>query len=128
MYSVTVTGHLDSAHFLRGYDGPCAQLHGHRFTYEITIGVKSLDALGMVIDFKDVKKVMKARIEIQYDHKCLNTVSPFDRINPTAENLAKVIYGLMTVEPTINALHVSVFNVVKVRVYESPDCYAEYSR
>ena len=127
MYSVTVTGHLDSGHYLRGYQGKCANPHGHRFTYQITISKEELDNLGMLIDFTNIKDFMKGEIEELLDHKMLNEVVPFTTANPTAENLAHFIYDL-----AYNECHKEYENfsrsykVVKVRVYESPDAFAEY--
>lgn len=118
MYSICVSGHLDSGHYLRGYQGKCATPHGHRFTYQVTLSGENLNKLGMLIDFVSIKELMKKSIEDLLDHKMLNEIPPFDKVNPTAENLAYFIYGIVYKELKIK--------LTKVRVYESPDCYSEY--
>ena len=73
---------FDAAHYLPGYDGKCANLHGHHWVVEL--GVKgSLDEqTGMVVDFT-VLKFFLSQIQANLDHHLLNDVLP----NPTAENL-----------------------------------------
>ena len=126
MYSITVTGHLDSAHYLREYQGKCANPHGHRFSYQITLVGPELDNLGMIVDFGDIKAIMKSTIEDYLDHKMLNDLYPFDKVNPTAENIAHWIYD--EVYNTLHEGHVvsESYKLTKVRVYESPDASSEY--
>ena len=120
MYELKIRGHFCAAHFLRGYQGNCAYTHGHSFQYELNIEMASLDDIGMMIDFKDVKKVMRDLIENSLDHKFLNELPMFEKINPTAENLEHLIYDL------INHGYGIPFMVSKVTVWESPDCSASY--
>lgn len=127
MYYLTVRSHFDAAHFLRGYPGPCANMHGHSFKYEVTIKSMKLDELGMMIDFKEVKKTLKERIESVLDHANLNDIYVFDDpedtgTNPTAENLARAIYKWLKKTPID---HGDVY-LEKVTVWESDDCSVEY--
>ncbi len=92
MYSLKVQGTFSSAHNLRGYKGKCEDLHGHNWIVEIVIKSAQLDALGMVLDFKYLKKKLNASLE-QMDHKYLNKLNFFKKVNPTSENIAKYIYG-----------------------------------
>ena len=91
MYAITVRSGFSSAHQLRGYKGKCENLHGHNWTVEVCITGEETDATGMLIDFKDVKKVLQ-EILGEIDHRVLNEVEPFDKINPTAENIAKYVF------------------------------------
>lgn len=91
MYSLKVQGVFSSAHKLRGYKGKCEDLHGHNWLVEIVIKSAQLDALGMVLDFKFLKKKLNACLE-QMDHKYLNKLVYFKKVNPTSENIAKYIY------------------------------------
>ena len=122
MYKLSVKNHIDAAHYLKGYLGKCANLHGHRWIIEIIVSGKRLNQLGMLIDFLDVKQAFKDKIESRFDHKCFNEIYPFDLTrNPTAENIAEHFYHLLS----------ELFPDVKldeVRVYESPDCCASYSK
>lgn len=126
MYQLTVSSDFSAAHFLRGYSGQCQYLHGHTFYYEVVLSGDKLDELGMLIDFKDVKEYLKSSVEKQFDHASLNEVHPFiSLMNPTAENLARVIYE--TTQSWISNTLDKDINVDKVTVKESPECSATYS-
>ncbi len=56
MYSLKVEGVFSSAHNLRGYKGKCEDLHGHNWRVEICVKSKELDKIGMLLDFKYLKK------------------------------------------------------------------------
>ena len=92
MYEISVEQHFDAAHFLRGYKGKCEALHGHRFQVVARIKSPVLDDTGLAYDFTDLKRHLKDILE-RYDHTCLNDVPPFDKINPSAENIAATIYN-----------------------------------
>ena len=91
MYSLKVQGVFSSAHNLRGYKGKCEDLHGHNWIVEIVVKSAQLDNIGMVLDFKYLKRKLNATLD-QLDHKYLNKLSSFRKINPTSENIAKYIY------------------------------------
>lgn len=91
IYSLTVKNHFDAAHALIGYPGECKNLHGHTWDIEATVSGTKLDEVGIVYDFKALKSNLTSILDA-YDHHYLNEVPPFDTINATAENLARVIY------------------------------------
>ena len=93
MYRVSVERDFDAAHYLRGYQGKCESLHGHRFRVVLKVAASGLDELGMAYDFTELKKHFDA-ILARFDHICLNDISPFDTINPSSENIARTIYDL----------------------------------
>ncbi len=105
---------FEAAHFLPGYDGPCNRLHGHGF--KLFVEVKGqINSEGMVIDFKELKKIVGEAIIIVFDHSDLNQL--FD--NPTAENIVKYIWlTLMSKFPGGVSLS-------KVRLYETDGSYVE---
>lgn len=80
-----------SAHSLKGYPGDCAKLHGHNWKIEVQVVGKKLNTIGMVIDFKEIKRHAKEVIA-ELDHTFLNDHPHFQNINPTAENIAVFIY------------------------------------
>jgi len=92
MYSLRVEGSFSSAHNLRGYKGKCEDLHGHNWRVELCVKSKDLDNIGMVLDFKYLKNKLSIVLE-KMDHKYLNKLTYFKRINPTSENIAKYIYN-----------------------------------
>ncbi len=80
-----------SAHRLVGYDGDCAKLHGHNWKIEVEVIGSKLNSIGMVIDFKKIKKHAK-KVIAELDHSYLNDHPYFANTNPTAENIAQYIY------------------------------------
>ncbi len=80
---------IDSAHYLVGYDGLCKNTHGHSWKLDVWIKgeLHLLSEIGILFDFGNIKKIKE-----KYDHKLINTIPPFDKINPTAENLVIKIY------------------------------------
>jgi len=91
MYEVTVERGFSSGHFLRNYKGKCENPHGHNYKVRITLRGETLDRAGLLLDFKDLKQVMRPLIE-RIDHQMLNDIAPFTEINPSAENLARFFY------------------------------------
>jgi len=83
--------HFEAAHYLRGYQGKCENVHGHRYKVVVKIGAEKLNEIGLAYDFMDLKKYLKETLDL-YDHACLNDIKPFDKINPSAENIAATIY------------------------------------
>lgn len=92
MYEITVEKHFDAAHYLRGYQGKCEELHGHRYRVVVKLRAAKLNDIGLAYDFTDVKRHLK-EILARFDHTCLNDVADFSEINPSAENIATVIYN-----------------------------------
>ncbi len=97
MYSINCSTHFDAAHFLKNYPGKCAEIHGHRWQVGLQISGKELNEIGILIDFTHIKRYLHEVTET-LDHKLINDVEPFHRINPTAENLAKYIYESVNVK------------------------------
>ena len=85
MYRVVVQTFFSSAHCLREYEGPCEALHGHNWKVTVAVEAEKLDRLGMVIDFKVLKREVN-RIIQRLDHTYLNEIAPFDTVNPSSEN------------------------------------------
>jgi len=106
MYSLKVEGTFSSAHNLRGYKGKCEDLHGHNWRVVICVKSKDLDNIGMVLDFKYLKKELNVALE-KMDHKYLNKLSYFKKVNPTSENIAKYIFNkLITRIPLLKSVTV----------------------
>jgi len=91
MYEVTVEAGFSSGHYLRNYKGKCENPHGHNYKVEVTLRGATLDAAGLLLDFKDLKHVMRPVID-RLDHQMINDLEPFTEINPSAENLARYFF------------------------------------
>jgi 6-pyruvoyltetrahydropterin/6-carboxytetrahydropterin synthase len=115
MYEISVRLHFDAAHSLRGYHGKCEKLHGHR--YEVVAGLLAphLNEVGLAYDFLELKKQLGEVIS-RFDHNNLNEISPFDKLNPSAENLASYIYGQLQ-----SAIGKAPVKVAYIEVWESPE-------
>lgn len=90
-YKLKVLTEFASAHTLRDYPGACSRMHGHNWKVETEIIATALNEVGMCVDFKRMKSVAN-EIGDRLDHRYLNDLEPFDRINPTAENIAAYMY------------------------------------
>lgn len=116
MYNIKVESYFSSAHYLRGYKGKCEELHGHNWKTEVTVEAREPDKTGLVMDFKDLKMKLNVVLE-KLDHKCLNNLSHFKKVNPTSENIAQYIY---------NKLKPGITNLKTITVWESHNCSASY--
>ena len=121
MYQVSVEQHFDAAHFLRGYQGKCEALHGHRFRVVVKVKSSGVDEIGMAYDFVVLKQHL-AGILSKFDHTCLNDVPPFDKINPSSENIAATIYDELKLKLVGAPVTLSC-----VEVWESPQSGVAYS-
>ena len=120
MYELSVSGHFASSHFLRGYKGKCESLHGHTWKVEAVLSSGTLDSIGMVADFKDIKEKLNGILS-RLDHAHLNDTEPFTEINPTTERLAEYIFGQLSA--ACRSLKVK-----QVTVWESDTASITYSK
>jgi 6-pyruvoyltetrahydropterin/6-carboxytetrahydropterin synthase len=132
MYSVTKRLHFCYGHRLLDYDGVCKHPHGHNAMAEIEIRTDVLDSRNMVCDFGDIKRIVKAWIDREIDHKMIlrrddPLVKPLQDLkepmflidsNPTVEQIAKLIFDYARDQG---------FHVVRVRVWETPSSFASYT-
>lgn len=80
-----------AAHTLNGYPGDCARMHGHNWKIEVQVRGSKLNEIGMVIDFKEIKRHAKEVVK-ELDHTYLNEHPHFKELNPTAENIAVYLF------------------------------------
>jgi len=117
MFELTVEDTFDAAHALRGYDGPCENLHGHTWKVKAFLQGDKLNEIGLLEDFKNIKKHLKTILD-EFDHTNLNDLTLFQKINPSSENLARIIF---------EKLKINLSGISKVTVFESPTTSATYS-
>jgi len=120
MYELDITREFSAAHMLKGYDGLCSNLHGHNWTVQVFIQAGQLDDIGIAADFTVIKRVL-TEILSQFDHKYLNELPEFQGINPTSENIARIIF-----EKLAPAVAKPGIKLDRVRVCESPTSGATY--
>jgi 6-pyruvoyltetrahydropterin/6-carboxytetrahydropterin synthase len=132
MFRVTREIHFCYGHRLLEYQGKCRHLHGHNGKAVIVLETDRLDRLGMVVDFSEVKRVVGGWIDANLDHKMIlhrdDPILPSLRernepvyvvdVNPTAENIARLIFGV------VKSLG---FPVVEVTLWETENSFATYS-
>lgn len=133
MYQVTREIRFCYGHRLLNYDGKCRHLHGHNGRALITLETEQLDALGMVVDFSTIKRVVSGWIDANLDHRMIlhkdDPVLPHLQqqgepfflldVNPTAENIAKLIFDYVAAQN---------FPVVEVKLWETEDSFAVYRK
>jgi len=96
--------------------------HGHNYALEVTLEGEPDPVTGMVVDLKEVKSVLERAVVAPMDHRHLNhEVEPFDRVVPTAENLAVEIYRRLAPEFAAGPARLR-----SVRLYETEDLWVEY--
>jgi len=120
MFELSVKTHFSAAHRLVGYDGACANLHGHNWDVEIFVRGSRLNALGMLVDFRDIKAAIRDVMK-EIDHTDLNQLPAFLRENPTSENLARYLHGNFG-----GKLNGESFRISKITVCETPGTTASY--
>lgn len=121
MFEVTVQQTFAAGHALRNYHGKCENVHGHNYRVEVKVQGEQLDSAGLLVDFVELKRVMKGIIDY-LDHQFINDLAPFDVINPSAENIAKFFHDRMTEEL---ATPVPV-TVSEVKIWETDTSSAVY--
>lgn len=137
MYKLKTSASFDSAHFLAGYDGKCANIHGHHWVIEAEFSGTSLHTdgthRGMLIDFGDIKHEVRS-IAQDFDHALIyeenslrpTTVAALNEENfkliavpfrPTAENFSAYFFAMLRDKG---------LPVRSVSVYETPKNCATY--
>ena len=95
-WRLSVRDEFSASHALRHYQGKCENIHGHNFGVEAVIqGEKLMEGTEFLMDFSLIKKALKRVLET-LDHKDLNSTPPFDRLNPSSENLSCYIFQALS--------------------------------
>lgn len=120
-YTIFKDFEFAAAHAIWGHTRGCQNLHGHNYRVRVHVSARELDALGMVIDFADLKAVV-AEVAGRFDHRVVNEVPPFDEVNTTAELLARHVYR----ETARRLAGDARIEVERVEVWETPSSCAVY--
>jgi 6-pyruvoyltetrahydropterin/6-carboxytetrahydropterin synthase len=144
MISLITDFTFDAGHRLSDYKGKCFALHGHTYRVYVEIEGHILNSLGMLVDFGEIKDIVKKTVMLKYDHKlmlkigdpmnlAISQLVPKDWVvamnnNPTAENIAKEIYTDLKLTLNLKPNKpVYKINLKKITVYETPNNAASYS-
>lgn len=121
MFELSFETHFAAAHKIIGYPGECAELHGHNWKVRIYVNCNELNNLGIAMDFKQLNKLVEDVVH-QFDHCSLNELECFNHQNPTAENLAVLIFNKLKERLNNHRLKVS-----RVQIWESDRYSVSYS-
>ena len=122
MYDLAVETTIAAGHQLREYCGKCERIHGHNWKIRLEVTARELDSIGLAVDFGVLKTVLN-EVAGCYDHVMLNELPDFAEINPTSENLARIIFEQCRVKLRDVAAGVTVKSVT---VWESSGSSARY--
>ncbi len=120
MYEISVDYTFAAGHALRNYKGKCENVHGHNYKLRITVEGEELNSTGLLIDFLDVRAAIKSLVD-RLDHQFLNDLPPFDKLNPSAENIARYFSDSLQAQITGQGLRVQ-----SVTVWETDTTSATY--
>ena len=120
MYEVKINTTFSAAHQLRGYDGKYENLHGHNWGATVLVEAKELDAIGVGIDFVMLKKKVESILS-KLDYQNINEIPPFDKQNPSAENIARWVFKELSAD-----IDSETVKVKRVEIREMEDCGAAY--
>ncbi len=128
---------FDAGHRVIGHKHKCKHLHGHRYVLEITASSEELDDLGMVVDFGELKSVMKEWIDLNLDHNVILHADDenlgsfianytgqniyYLKANPTAENIA--LHLKIDIIPKLFIKNS--FQIIKIKLFETPNAFVE---
>jgi len=120
MYEVTIIKSFSAAHLLADIGGKCEALHGHNFKVEITVAAGQLNHIGILVDFRLLKKMLGEVLEA-LDHKHINALTDFAGVNPSAENIAKYIFEKMDARVKTAGV-----DMIRVKIWESENASVTY--
>lgn len=121
MFEICIRSRFAAAHHLRGYQGNCESVHGHNWEVEVYVRGTELDATGILIDFRVLRRATEA-VLASIDHSDLNAHPAFQTSNPSSEHLARFIFRELALKLGPD----KPCKVHKVIVKETPDAIACY--
>jgi 6-pyruvoyltetrahydropterin/6-carboxytetrahydropterin synthase len=108
MFEITTTRFFSAAHALRLYDGSLEPVHGHNWRVKVTVGAGKLDAIGVVMDFHELERLVDELVAPLHNRH-LNEIKPFVALNPSAENVALHVGRELKLPEGVRLLRVEVW-------------------
>jgi len=144
MLTITRKLEFDAGHRIPDHNSQCRNLHGHRYTLEITLTGQVVEHdgqadNGMIMDFSDVKNLARENLVDLWDHAFLvyekdakvrefleslpdHKTVVLNRV-PTVENLAKIAFDIL--KPVYQDRYSTGLSLSKIKLFETPNCWAE---
>lgn len=107
-FEITTRREFSAAHQLRLYDGTLEPVHGHNWVAKVTVGAAKLDAIGVVMDFHELERLVDG-ITVPMHNAHLNDLPAFKKLNPSAENVALHIGRSLKLPKGVKLLSVEVW-------------------
>ncbi len=124
MFELKVKTRFAGAHQLTMVGQKCENLHGHNWHVEVCVKGEALNPAGVLADFGDIKKAVRAVVDGELDHKYLNELPVFDGVQPTSERIA--VYIAEKVQALLGKELKEDVQVSRVMAWESDDACAIY--
>jgi len=124
MFELKVKTRFAGAHQLTMVGEKCENLHGHNWHIEVCVKGEQLNSAGVLLDFGDVKKAVREVVKGDLDHKFLNELEIFEKMQPTSERIA--VYIAQKVQSILDQEKIQDIKVSKVMAWESDDACATY--
>ena len=124
MFEITIEESFAAGHALRNYRGKCENVHGHNYRCQVQVEGEDLDDIGLLVDFVELKRVVHSVLD-RMDHQWLNDWPPFDKLNPSAENMARYFYQQVSGELRGGARQ-NPIRVAEVKIWETDTATATY--
>ena len=122
-YEISVEVTFSASHQIRDDERELESLHGHNFRVEafVAAGGSGLPETGLVMDFVELERRLR-EVVAPYDHRHMNDLPPFDRLNPTTEHMARFFFEELQQRLPEGA------ELQRIRVWEAPMYSAAYGR
>src|SRR5690348_823796 len=111
-FDITATRHFSAAHQLRLYDGALEPLHGHNWKVRVTVSAEKLDAIGVVMDFHELDRMLGQIIKPMHNSH-LNDLPAFSELNTSTENVALVIGKNLSLPAGVTLVSVEVWETAE---------------
>ncbi|HEX4124629.1 MAG TPA: 6-carboxytetrahydropterin synthase [Tepidisphaeraceae bacterium] len=116
-FEISTIRHFSAAHQLRLYDESLEPLHGHKWVIRVAVWAEKLDAIGVVMDFHELERLVEAIVR-PWHNTHLNDTPAFAQLNPSAENVAWFVGKSLRLPSGVS--------LSEVTVWETPENCAVY--
>jgi 6-pyruvoyltetrahydropterin/6-carboxytetrahydropterin synthase len=116
-FEISIRREFSASHQLRLPDGSLEPLHGHNWVVKVVVGANGLDGMGVVMDFHELERLVDDIVTPMHNRH-LNELTPFGKVNPSAENVALFVAQKLVLPKGTE--------LISVEMWETPGCSAVY--